>query len=53
MCVLTMPGITYLPVASITASAGRATDSPGEPMDAILPSSMTMSAGPYGGLRLP
>src|SRR5882762_1128444 len=57
MCALTMPGITYLPVASITVSDPERAIAPDRsdagPMYEITPSSETMSTGPYGGLALP
>jgi hypothetical protein len=52
MCVLTMPGMTYLPVPSITASASNARPPPSR-MSAMTPSCSTMSIGPYGGFALP
>jgi hypothetical protein len=51
MCVLTIPGSTYLPVASMTASA---TCWPADgPTRAISPSSTSTSTGPNGGFALP
>jgi hypothetical protein len=54
MCVLTMPGMTYFPVPSMTASDGPV-DSWAlvAPINEIRPFSMTMSTGPAGGRALP
>ena len=57
MCALTMPGITYLPAASMTASfadaAMRDSRSPDAVIVAMRPSSTRMSIGPYAGFALP
>ena len=53
MCVLTMPGITYFPVASMTASACGQPSRELSPMRAIKPSSSRMSVGPCGGVAGP
>ena len=53
MCVLTMPGITYLPVASITMSASGQLPRVALPMREITPSSVRMSGGPAAGTAGP
>ena len=46
MCVLTIPGMTYLPVASITASAAGHFSVAALPMRAMRPFSASRSTGP-------
>ena len=53
MCVLTMPGITYLPDASITASASGQFSDAAFPMRAIVPFSTSRSSGPEAGTPVP
>ena len=52
MCVLTMPGMTYLPVASITMS-GSPQPASALPIREMTPSSARMSNGPAAGVPLP
>ena len=51
MWLLMMPGMTYLPVASISASAAQPRGTP--PTRAISPSSTQMFVGPKAGSAFP
>src|SRR5689334_2217618 len=53
MCVLTIPGMTYLPVPSMAASAAGHLPAVLLPILAITPSSTRMSCGPYAGTPVP
>ena len=53
MCVFTMPGMTYLPVASMIASASGHLPLVLLPILAISPFSRRMSFGPYAGTPVP
>jgi hypothetical protein len=57
MCALTMPGMTYLPAASITASADEGATRERRSPDGVIvemrPSSTRTSIGPYAGFALP
>src|SRR5262245_51033043 len=53
MWVLTIPGITYLPVASMTASAEGHLSAAASPILAMAPPSINRSTGPYAGTPVP
>ena len=53
MCVLTIPGITYLPAASMIMSGSGQCSVALSPIRVMRPSSAMRSVGPYAGVAVP